>query len=516
MIDFNSNQVKKMNSVRHFWQKGGAAQANEVYLLGTSDAPIGWISGGGMPHNAAVDPIWSPNPEQPDDWTLRGLQKPPPEIPQWDLQTQEYRNVRPAILGDLNCPITFYEVSGQCETLADIDRGWEGYVFIRADGIAQTTDMGGRGSSDSDAPLLDTTPFTGARAYSVGQLAFGDEAVSEVVQEVIDGVYFPAYTCGDCGLANDGTRFCYMVTRANVGSPSAPGQIVYTTDGWLTDDTNAITGIGATNAPTCIDIVGRRLFVLVPGGSQVFYTTIDRDTGDPGTWSAVAAGAAYNDAFVRSAREVWMVGNAGVIGMTRDVAVAPTQLDTGAGAVVLSRIHGSGQSIVAVGASGMIRASRNGGVSWATIPLVIDVAGTPTTITDGLTGVACLSDRRWWIVSNAGEMFVTENAGATWELVPFADSGSGACRDIVFVSPEVGYMLHDLDSTAWLHCTFNGGRTWARDGARIENWPTFERGNRAVTPRANGPSTRSNTIAIPGLLGVGGDGVIQLGKSPSV
>lgn len=512
MIDFNSDQVKKMNSVRHFWQKGGAAQANEVYLLGTSQAPIGWISGAGMPHNAAVDPIWSPNPEQPGEWTLRGLQKPPPEIPQWSLQTQEYHGVRPAILGDLSCPITFYEVSGLCETLADIDRGWEGYAFVRADGIAQTTDMGGRGSSDSDAPLMDTTPFTGARAYSVGQLAFGEEAAAVVVQEVIDGAYLAQQTCGNCGLANDGTRYAYMVTRANVGSPSAAGQLVYTTDGWLTNATASITNIGTANAPVALDIVGWRPFVLVPGGSQIFYATINRDTGVPGSWSAVAAGAAYNDAYVRSAREVWLAGNAGVIGMTRDIAVAPTQIDTGAGAVVLNRIHGSGETIVAVGATGMIRASRNGGISFTTIPLIANSA----TITAGITGVACLSERRWWVVTDAGNAYVTENAGATWTVSPFADSGSGACRDVVFVTPEVGYILHDVTSTAWLQCTFNGGKTWARDGSRVLNWPTFQRGNRAVLPRANGPTTRSNTIAIAGLLGVGGDGVIQLGVSPSV
>lgn len=514
MTDLNSNQIKLYRMVRHFWQKGGAGQANELYLLGTPDAPIGWISGGGIPHNGSVDPVWSPNPAYPGQYLLRGRQKAPPELPQWDIQTQEYRSSIASVLGDLPCPITFYEVSGECESLADPDRGWEGYVLVRADGIAQTTDAGTRGSGDTDTPLMDSTPFVGSRAYPVGSLVFGDEAAAVVVQEVIDGVYLPQQTCGDCGLVNDGTRFCYTVTRANVGSPSAAGQVVYTLDGWATNATNSITGIGVANAPNAIDIVGNRLFVLVSAGSQIFYTTINRDTGAPGTWAAVAAGAAYNDAFVRSAREVWLAGNAGVIGMTRDIAIAPTQIDTGAGAVVLNRIHGSGNTIVAVGASGMIRASKNSGNSWATITLAVTIAGVLTTVTASLTGIACITEKRWWVVSAAGNAYVTENGGATWTLVPFTDSGTGACRDIVFTTPEVGYILHDASSTAWVQCTFNGGRTWARDGARVNNWPTFERGNRAVVPTANGPDTKSNTLVITGLYGVGGDGVIELGVAP--
>jgi photosystem II stability/assembly factor-like uncharacterized protein len=508
MPDFNTELVKKMQNVRHFWQKGGAAQANPPYLLGTDAAPVGWITGANVPHNGTIDPIWLPEVDQPGEYRIGGMQRPPPDLPTWDLETMEYYQSVPSILSDLNCPITFYEVAGQCESLADIDRGWEGYVFIRADGRAQTTDMGGRGSGSDDTPLTDSTPFTGARAYPAGQLAFGEEAAAVVVQEVIDGVYLPTQSCGNCGLANDGTRYSYMVTRANVGSPSAAGQVVYTTDGWLTNATSSITNIGTTNAPAAIDVVGMRLFVLVPGGTQLFYASINRDTGVPGTWTAVATGSAYSDAYVRNAREVWLAGASGV-GKATDIAVAPTLVDS---VLAVSRIHGAGQSIVAVGANGAIRASRNGGVSWTTIPLV---AG-GVTITAGITGVAVLTERRWWVVTDAGNAYVTENGGATWTLVAFQLSGTGACRDIVFVSAEVGYILHDADSTAHLVCTFNGGATWANDGSRILNWPTFERGNRAVTPRANGPGTRSNTIAVAGLYGVGGDGVIQLGVAPYV
>lgn len=512
MPDLSSDQVKTMQIVRHFWQPGGALASNPLYLLGTDDAQIGYITGGSKPNEGSVEPIWSPTPEQPRQFTLRGRTRSAPDLPTWDVEFTEYHGYIPRQLTTLRCPITFYDVSGPCESLSDIDRGWVGYLFIRADGIAGPTDMGARSGGQDDTVLMDSVSFTGARAYPAGQLAFGEEAATVVVQEVIDGAYLKAANCGDCGLVNDGTRFSYYVTRSNVGSPSAPGQIVYSLDAGQTWNTATIASIGVTNAPTALDIAGRRLFVLVPGGSQIFHATLNVDTGAPGSFTAVAAGAAYQDAWVKSPNDIWFAGSAGAIGRTRDIGVAPTLIDSGAGAVILSRIHGAGQTIVAVGATGTLRASRNGGASWSTIAVV--VAG--ATITAGLTSVFCITPKRWWITTDAGRAYWTENSGVTWTESAFADSGAGACRDIVFVTPEVGYILHDASSVASCYCTVNGGRTWAKDGARLTNWPTFQRGNRAVVPTAGSDDVNANTLGIAGLFGVGGDGVIQLGVAPVV
>jgi hypothetical protein len=504
-IDLSADQVRTMQIVRFFQQVGGAAPLNTAYPLGTDDAQIGYITGGTIPQSGSIDPIWSPDPANPRQYVLRGRQRAAPGLPTWTVDYHEFHQALARQLKQQRCPITFYEVAGKCERLDDLNRGWN-QLLIRANGIAQDTDTGARGGGADDTPLTDSVPFTGERVYPVGPLGFGDEAAAQVVQEVIDGVYLPAQTCGDCGLENDGSRVSYYVTRANVGSPSAPGQVVYSTDYGLTWNTDLIDSIGTTNAPDGIDTVSGYLFVWVRGSTAIFYTPINRDTAAPGAWTQVSGAGSIRDAWVNG-RTVWFCGDAGLISRTRDITVAPTTIDTGA-AAQLNRIHGRGQTIVAVGQSGVVRASQNGGITWTTVTVV---TGTPN-----LNGVQVLSAKRWWVVTAAGTAFYTEDGGTTWTAKAFAGSGAGVCRDIVFVTQEVGYILHDASSTAWLVCTVDGGNTWSRDGARLMNWPVFERGNRAVVPTGGPDDVNVNTIGIAGLYGVGGDGVIQLGVAPVI
>lgn len=498
-IDLSADQVRTMQVVRFFQQVGGAAPGNVAYLLGTDDAQIGYITGGTIPQSGSIDPIWSPDPATPRQYVLRGRSKAPPSLPTWTVDYHEFHQAIARQLTALRCPITYYEVAGRCERLDDLNRGWQ-QLLIRANGIAQDTDGGARGGGADDTALTDSVSFTGERVYPVGALGFGEEAAASVVQEVIDGVYLPAQTCGDCGMENDGSRVSYYVTRANVGSPGAPGQVVYSTDYGLTWATDLIDGIGATNAPDGIDVVGNYLFVWVRATPAVFYTPINRDTAAPGAWTSVTTGA-YRDAWVNG-RTVWFVGDAGIIHRTRDITIAPTLIDNGAG-VQLNRVHGRGQTIVAVGETGVVRVTQNGGITWTNVTAI---TGTPS-----LTGVQVITARRFLVTTATGLLFVTEDGGVTWSSKGFPGSGAGACRDIVMVTQEVGYLLHDAASTAWLNCTVDGGNTWTRDGARLLNWPVFQRGNRAVVPTGGADSVNVNTLGIAGLLGVGGDGVIQLG-----
>lgn len=508
MPDFAVEQLRKQQDVRQHYQPGGAGPSNPTYFLGSEEAQIGFLSGGTLPNSGSVEPIWVPSPRRPGTWELRGRTRSAPDLPTVSLEWHEYlAGGIPKVLLKQQCPVTFYEMSSRCNDLSDLNRGWAGYVLIYADGIAGAVDLGARSSRTDDEPLTDSVEYTCRDAYPVGQLGFGDEAATEVVQEVIDGTYWGAGSCNECGIENDGSRLSYFVTRANVGSPSAPGQLVYSTDYGVTWRTAAITGIGTANPPVGVDIAGNRIFILVPGGTGIFYATLNADTGVPGAFTALTGVGAYNDTWVQSARAIWFCGANGIIHRTRDIAVAPTLVDNGAGAVALNRIHGNKNVVVAVGANGTVRASANGGLTWATYPIVIG----GSTITSSLVGVWVWSARRWYVYAATNRLYVTENGGATWAevAVPFAGSGTG--RDLVFATPEVGYISQDLSSTAYLACTIDGGLSWANDGSRLMQFPTFERGTRIVVPQSGISDVDANTVAVAGLRGVGGDGVIQLG-----
>jgi photosystem II stability/assembly factor-like uncharacterized protein len=491
MPDFSTEQLRRNQDVRIHYQPSGAGPFNPTYFLGSDEAQIGFITGGNIQNVGSVEPIWVPSPRRPGTW-------------EWH---EELAGGIPKILTKQNCVTTFYELSSRCKDLSDINRGWTGYATIRADGIAGPVDTGARNARTDDNPLTNSLDYTLRDAYVVGQLAFGEEAAFEVVQEVIDGVYYGAGSCGECGIENDGSRLSYYITRANVGSPGAAGQLVYSIDYGLTWRTITITGIGTVNAPVLVDIAGNRLFVAVPGSTSIFYSSINDDTGVPGAWAALTGVGAYNDTWVQGPRNIWFCGANGIIHRTRDIGIAPTLVDNGAGAVALNRIHGSKNTVVAVGANGMVRATNNGGATWSTYPIVVSGA----TISANLTGVWVWSSKRWYITSIANRLYVTENGGLTWGEVPIPFAGTGAARDVVFTSPEAGYISQDVASTAYLACTIDGGASWANDGSRLLQYPLFERGNRIVTPQSGIADVDSNTVGIAGLRGVGGDGVIMLG-----
>ncbi len=505
MPDFAVEQFRKQQDVRHHYQPGGAGPRNPTYYLGSGDAQTGFVSGMTLINSGNVEPIWVPSPRRPGSWELRGRTRQTPALPTISLEWMEdLAGGIPKQLTKQNCPTTFYELSSRCKDLSDYNRGWTGYVLIYADGIAGPVNGGARSAQTDDNPLKNTLDYTLRDAYPIGQLGFGEEAAAEVVQEVIDGVYWGAGSCAECGIENDGSRLSYYVTRANVGSPSAPGQLVYSTDYGVTWATATITGIGSTNAPAGVDVAGNRIFVWVPASTSIFYATLNDDTGAPGTWTAVTGTGAYNDAWVRSSRDIWFCGANGIIHRTRDIGVAPTLVDNGAGAVALNRIHGNKNTIVAVGASGMVRASTNGGVTWTTYQ--VNVGGV---ISTAFVGVWVWSAKRWYVLGTNNTLYVTENGGLTWFAVALPTAT--AAFDIVFATPEIGYIAQQASSTAYLACTMDGGLSWANDGSRLLQYPVFEKGNRIAVPQSGIADVDANTVGVAGLRGVGGDGVIQLG-----
>lgn len=508
MPDFAVEQLRKQQDVRVHYQPGGAGPSNPTYYLGSSDAQVGFISGMTMVNSGAVEPIWVPSPRRPGTWELRGRTRQTPALPAVSLQFHEdLAGGIPRQLTKQLCPYTFYELSSRCKDLSDYNRGWGGYVMVYADGIAGPVDGGARSARTDDNPLVDTIDYTLRDSYPVGQLGFGEEAATSVVSEVIDGVYWGAGSCNECGIENDGSRLSYYVTRANVGSPSAPGQLVYSTDYGVTWATATITGIGSTNAPVAVDVVGNRIFVLVPASTSIFYATLNDDTGAPGAWTTLAGVGAYNDAWVRSSRDVWFCGANGIIHRTRDIGVAPTLVDNGAGAVALNRIHGNKNTIVTVGASGMVRASTNGGVTWTTY--VVNVGGV---ISTAFVGVWVWSAKRWYVLGTNSTLYVTENGGLTWTAVALPTAT--AAFDLVFATPEVGYITQQTASTAYLACTMDGGYSWANDGSRLLGFPTFEKASRIAVPQSGIADVDSNTAGLAGLRATaGGDGVIMLGVS---
>lgn len=497
-------ELVKQQSVRAFYQPGGPAQQRYFYGQDTS---YFFIDGAQKPTNGKIDPIYVSDPRNPGQYKLVGRKISAPDLPTVKVNFMEEWGGIPRVLMSPLCEANFYEVHSRCADFSDFYRGWESAMIIYSGfKLTGNIDMGTRMSMDADDPLKDSITATGVSIYPVGVMNFGQEASAQVVVEVIDAVYGTSVQCANCGTANDGSQFIYTVTRANVGSPSAPGQLVYTLNGGTTWDTATITGIGSTNQPTLIDIAGNILFVCA--GTSLFYTVLNEITGAPTTWNTVTMPATMTDVYVQSPNAIYFVNTTSAqIWKTTDITIAPTSVNPNPPAN-LHRIAGAGNVIVATGASGTVVYSLNDGVTWitATAPAVAIIHS-----------VAVIDSYYWIVGSNAGVVYKSIDRGASWATLATPLSGTGSVVDIVAATREVIWIAQNVNNVAYLLTSLDGGQSWTYNAAgtsRIANWPVFQQIDRIACPVYATPDIAANNITIGGLATGGATGIL-LAASPT-
>lgn len=504
----DASELVKNNATRSFWQPGGPGEKR--YFFGV-DTQYHYIDGAEMQGGGDIEPIYVPDPVNPNKWRLADKTVSTPDLPTISLVFNEKWGTIPRILMGQQCEFNVYEVHGKCADLSDFYRSWIGYVLVYSGfKVTGNIDLGTRTARDADDMLEDSVDATGSVIYPVGSMAFGEEASTDVVTAVIDGVYGPETGCADCGAANDGARVAYVITRANVGSPGAPGQLLYTLDGGTTWKTALVTGIG-TAEPVFVDVAGSVLFV--GAGSNLFYTVLNKETGAPTSWNSVTLPATMTDVYVKNSREIYFTASGGRIFKTEQITVAPTLIATAGNAANLNRIKGVEDTIVAVGANGTIYKSINAGNTWSLTTFNVDGVN----ITDAVTAVDLLSSRKFFVGTAGGEVFLTKNGGATWERAATPFSGQGAVKDISVSTREVIWVSQTVAGAARLLTTLDGGATWASDldTVRILNFPTIAEANRVITPRTSNHAVNANYLLIAGTAIGGTDGVL-IAAAPNV
>lgn len=495
----DDSELIKQLGTRSFYQPAGPGGARYFFGINTE---YNFIDGAELPTNGSIDPIYVPDPRRPDKYRLVSRTLSAPDLPTVSLVFLESWGGIPRVLLAPLCSFNLYEVHGRCADLSDFYRGWESYMLIYSSfKLEGSVDLGTRMAMDSDDPLKDSVDAKGVAIYPVGAISFGEEASTDVVVEVIDVVYGNVATCGNCGALNDGTQFIYALTRANVGSPSAPGQVVYSLDGGATWVNASITGIGLTAEPAYIDIAGNILFVGT-NATTLFWTQLNADTGAPSAWNSVTLPVAMTDVYVQNTGAIYFCASAGRIYRTSDITIAPTLID-GNGTDNFNRIAGIRETIVAVGANGRVYRSVNNGLTWSTLPAPAATS---------LTAVAVLSSREIWTGGANGTLYHTVNNGAAWTTAGLPRTG-GTIQDIVFATREVVWVAYALASVAYLITSLDGGNSWADNAGtvRIANWPVFARANRLAYPTAADIGIAANYLAVAGLATSLIDGILISG-----
>jgi len=511
MPKLTADETVTQQHKRAYVQWGGPRPNNPVTFAG-QDGQYMNITGVSKPESGGIDPIWAPDAANAKQYKPIGRKISPPDLPSATFAFFEKHGSLPRQFYK-QCPFSAYEVTGVCQDLSDLYNGVTDYMLIYSMAEVMDKNLGDRVSLDSDEAIVDELSTTLSDIYPVGALGFGYNALTQIDREVVDLVYGNKSICGDCGIENDGSDWVYSVTRSSGGSPGLPAEIIYTTDGGASWGQATITGIGATEDPIALELVGNKLVMLsgTAGGATLggyYWAEIDPDTGVPGAWTKVTSGFVATkvprDIYVLSPREVFICGDGGYIYKSTEITSGVTVINAGAATTNnLARIDGVEEVIISVGASGTIVRSTNRGATFGT------TSTNPTV--SGLTALEVFDARYFWVGSGNGYMWYTLNGGKTWTNKVFSGEGTGQVFDIMFATEEVGYMLNaNATPTANLFITLDGGRNWITTTWRVVQWPTFNYAKRLAIPLVEDAAVRANNVAIAGITSTN-DGVLLLG-----
>lgn len=509
MPDLKTDEIVTQKHKRAFIQYGGPRPNNPVAYQG-QDAQYMSIDGVSNPELGGIDPIWTHDPTRIGSYRLVGRSYSPADLASANLKIREKHGSIPRHLLKIGCSFNLYEPTGMCEDLSDFLHGWSDYVLVYSQAIVSDKDLGTRTSFDADDVIEDGLSLILSSIYPVGAISFGEDAASEVDREVIDVVYGPTKMCETCSF---GDEWVYAVTApSGAGSPGLPAECIYRLSG-VVGQMN-ISGIGATETPLAIDVVGYYLVIL--GADAYYVSEINKNTGVPGTFTKVSSGfvaaGSPNDMYVAGSREIYFCGDGGYVYKSTDITTGVTVLVAGdATTENLKRIDGLENTIIAVGENGAIIKSTNRGKSFGTT-----VDSPVDTLTFG--AVEVLDDKRYWLGTlGFAHVYYTLDGGETYTELAFSGYGSGNITDIYFATQEVGWICHQTASvTAVLLGTWNGGRDWTKKTPRITNWPTFDKAGRVACPSTDDPGWCSNSLAVAGLAGNGVDGILLVGTASKV
>ncbi len=404
------------------------------------------------------------------------------------------------------CEVDVQVHIGSCKVPSDFNGGWsDGKVLVlsRANPTNYSTDQIGALQSDDRAIVMETVPFTGLDYYEIGPVLASLQGEAAVTDEVLDVAICDAINCGACGLPSDGCQVVFALLSDSSGSPGLPAAVVYTTDGGSTWTRRDITTLGLAEAPNRLACVGTNLVVVSEASASLHYIPIADITAGEGSWTEVTTGFVGGGeprAIVSiSPTETWIAGAGGYIYFTDD-PTAGVEVQT-AGDVTTQDLNAiealDERTLVAVGASNAVVYSTNGGTTWAL------VTGPAVAVT--LNAVALETELVWLIGDANGSLWYTLDGGENWTEKSFSGSGDGQVRDIVFATPQVGYMAHDTSAgVGRVFRTIDGGFSWYQiPEATGQTFPTNDRIN-ALAACADD----ANILFAGGLAGDGSDGVL--------
>ena len=405
-----------------------------------------------------------PDPDRPNKWIVTSCYQSEPSPVTFSITTS-VRKTKDAMQA-VECPVPIYllEMCGK----RNVFTNW-----------------------DSQAVLFDPSVITSKGLQNVGKKSPGDQAESMksfgIAAERMDNPFRPvagrlsiAEPAALNGIAMCGTPKC----ADSCGDASALGQNLVvigdaiasspsdTARPWRTNDKGQSWTISAA-APFGAAIDVGPVICLDTGGGTTRWIVARGETGagpaqiaysdDNGaTWTTVTVGSVNgqyalsgDSLFALGTEHIWLATTGGYVYFSDDAGATWIAQHSGTlTAQNLYFIHGSDErNLLAGGAADALLKSADGGLSWS----LLTGTGSGDTITRGFV----ISKRKFWVGTNFGRLWYTNDGGTTWAQRRFSGDQSGTVVGIGFANRLVGFMLHNtVAPVGRIFYTINGGWNW--------------------------------------------------------
>ena len=250
----------------------------------------------------------------------------------------------------------------------------------------------------------------------------------------------------------------------------APSQVWLTHDGgqtWTLTATSPFGGVEDLYSCAILDMCHgvRRLIVAKLGDGTAMQGQTAYSDDDGASWTEVDLGGATDGhgpthgggIFALDERHIWLASAAGYIYFSDDGSETSTAIESGAlhtDDYTQIEFTADGLHGYAGAEDGQISKTTDGGTTWA--------LDTILTGANDVLSVSVLDDDYVWVGTNAGELFWTEDSGATWtQRTGWVGSGVGEIHDIGFADDYVGFMIVDnATPLGKVYRTIDGGYSW--------------------------------------------------------
>jgi len=412
---------------------------------------------------------WCRDPSAPKKYRVTGSYKGAPGVITTSIVTTVQKTAD--WLEALSCPATLFANMVECGRM-DVFENWIRSFILEGAEVStrRLAKLVSRDPADEDESTQ-TFDIQAEALYRTLTLEVNRQAINET-ESLNDVIFCNDPKCADdCGIAQDYCQLGYAVGDAQAASPDDVADVLITEDG----GEDGWPGTPADPFDAAMDIAS---VVCVEIGNGVSRVIVARGTTDAGhmdiaysddggdTWIGVEVGDVDGQyatmggtLFALDMYHIWLACTDGYIYFSDDGGITwVAQLSgTLGGGVDLNHIDFADDMFgVAVGETNVILFTDDGGDTWELIAGPVAQAGLDIVTVD-------VRDRyRWWIgYTTDGDLWYTEDSGATWHERDYPDSaGKVALKDVTFINDLVGFFVANTGTVGTLYQTINGGFSW--------------------------------------------------------